>query len=1052
VPDLDYSRIPAGDYGTLIALPLLVLACGGITEAGRLKRSGNGRTAAIWYGGALFGILVCAVPAVFVVDSERMAGAIGQLVAQAVPALVICAALGTSWTFMSARRLPLLVTVVALLSMTPALMSMQELWQLPDAESALAQATGVSSWTNGELTITRLFRQQYTSRPDRTPGEDPLQVNWSGYLAGNFTMGDNGSVALDARENLKPTGPSADTSPQDQVEHLIAANPALLNPDYQRVLVQARGWVFFAGEPHGPDGLPSAGLISTPESGLLHSGVDLSSFMQQGSSLVAIACPQRSCGNLDIAHLAIDQSNVLDSSEFRWQVVHYNRSSIDYHLSLSRPALVIENELFSSGWHGTLHDGSPTPLHPLRVDGSVRGWVLPEGEYDFTAYYSTPLLGLGLALSALAAFTYLLLAFAGLLVFRSRPLVSSGPVGGVQGSFARLPRPPAASTRRGLRVMIAFVAINAVVVAIYFWFATAGRPQFRGDAGYYGWLSDAFLAGQTYLQIDPTPALLNLSNPYDPAQVLQVANPVPDGSLYNGHFYLYFGPVPALVHAAWQIATGRPLQSNVLVFLAGAGTTLWLFLLLRSLRDEAIPHVDDWGLGAVFLCATLGGVGLYLQARPEVHHEAIAAAVFFVIAGCYFWLRALRAAHTGWASLIASGACFGLAVGSRTTEVVYVIGIGLVLLLPLLRRRDSAFHVKRLIAFGAPVALATGLLLLYNYVRFNSPFEFGTRYVLTGLQDLYHNPLGVFDLRAIPNNLLAYLTYVPTFSPYFPWVVTNYSFVPPVQSGIGYAVEPPFASALLLAPLIVFLPVAVAWTIRYWRRLTSATRQFLLSMGIGLVGATAFVLATNFASGRYLEEILPLSGVLAALGFWALMAHFKRGTFVAGRRLLATLGVVLVVWSGCAGGLLAIWELGLWMDAFQSLAYPFDTAEAAIVQRVDDRLWPSTYLEEVPRRRPWGVFYPDGAVVRFTITSRGQAKELNMWSLFPHTTTVRVIVNGTAVGDWPVNPGQVRITFKQPIPADALGRLDIQLAFPDEKSPAPRVLWPITLWSLAEAT
>ena len=86
-------------------------------------------------------------------------------------------------------------------------------------------------------------------------------------------------------------------------------------------------------------------------------------------------------------------------------------------------------------------------------------------------------------------------------------------------------------------------AIAAVLCIWYFAAAVPLRhlPQHR----YYNLLADAFRAGQTSLLVTPSPELLALPNPYDPAQ--NAALRLHDATLYRGRYYLYFGPTPALV-------------------------------------------------------------------------------------------------------------------------------------------------------------------------------------------------------------------------------------------------------------------------------------------------------------------------------------------------------------------------------------------------------------------------------------------------------------------------------------------------------------------------
>lgn len=56
---------------------------------------------------------------------------------------------------------------------------------------------------------------------------------------------------------------------------------------------------------------------------------------------------------------------------------------------------------------------------------------------------------------------------------------------------------------------------------------------------------DAFQKGQLHIDVEPEPELLELANPYDPAQ-RQGIYYLWDRALYNGKYYSYFGVTPIL--------------------------------------------------------------------------------------------------------------------------------------------------------------------------------------------------------------------------------------------------------------------------------------------------------------------------------------------------------------------------------------------------------------------------------------------------------------------------------------------------------------------------
>src|SRR5437867_4333355 len=92
-------------------------------------------------------------------------------------------------------------------------------------------------------------------------------------------------------------------------------------------------------------------------------------------------------------------------------------------------------------------------------------------------------------------------------------------------------------------VPIAFVAV------VHLWIVSAGRfahwPQYTA---LNDMLADAFRHGQTSLLIQPRPELLALTNPYDAKANRDLR--LHDAVLNDGRYYLYWGPLPALLLTA----------------------------------------------------------------------------------------------------------------------------------------------------------------------------------------------------------------------------------------------------------------------------------------------------------------------------------------------------------------------------------------------------------------------------------------------------------------------------------------------------------------------
>src|SRR5579863_9364014 len=107
------------------------------------------------------------------------------------------------------------------------------------------------------------------------------------------------------------------------------------------------------------------------------------------------------------------------------------------------------------------------------------------------------------------------------------------------------------------------------------------RFELRDDLyGYYNYLGRAFAHGHLYIEIEPSPKLLALPDPYDPNVDRSIT--MRDMAFFRGRYYLYHGAVPAvLLFTPWWLITGHdapePLSLALFCFagfLFSAGTLL----------------------------------------------------------------------------------------------------------------------------------------------------------------------------------------------------------------------------------------------------------------------------------------------------------------------------------------------------------------------------------------------------------------------------------------------------------------------------------------------
>ena len=473
------------------------------------------------------------------------------------------------------------------------------------------------------------------------------------------------------------------------------------------------------------------------------------------------------------------------------------------------------------------------------------------------------------------------------------------------------------------------LSLLAVTTVVYWFFATGGSWRFDvSRAPYYHLLGEALLAGQLHLEVAPSAELLALADPYDPDQNSRYR--LHDASLYQGRYYLYWGPVPGLLHAGWRLVTGVPLYDSVVQVGAGLVASVGFWLILQRARQRYLPASPGWLLWGSSLSFALGGVMLYLVGRPSVYHEALLVAMGLLLLSWYSLFVALEGARARRRYLACSGTMLALAIGSRITYLGYAVGPGLVLgwalLSPGVRGRRAA--LLDLASFGAPLAVAGLLLALYNVLRFGSAAEFGMTYVLQGSSEFYRAmraPTGgmaaFLTPDALPGNILAYLFFRPPADLSYPLATYAVGWLADPTGHGGTLVETPMMPLFLLAPAALLAPLAPLSFAAPRRCGLGPVRALVASVLLGLFPTLALLGSARGVTLRYTADVLPgltLLGSLLVLGWSAGAVGTGRpwsarpGVHGAG---MLRLGFAIASWgvSVVLGGLLG---LGAWQHSF----------------------------------------------------------------------------------------------------------------------------------------
>ena len=449
-------------------------------------------------------------------------------------------------------------------------------------------------------------------------------------------------------------------------------------------------------------------------------------------------------------------------------------------------------------------------------------------------------------------------------------------------------------------------ALTAILVSAYvLWYTSSGRfPDFPDIQNDYVDLGHAFLQGQLSLLEQPDPRLAALGNPYEYSQRKDIPYHW-DASYYEGKYYLYWGPVPALVSAGIEAIAGSPPSASLLVVIPYLCLLAVATGLLFNLSDALGPS-----LRTTAWCFILIGFFnlpmLFTIGQPRHYQASIMFGQFFLLGGVLAFVLYTRRCRPSW--LAVSAAAWGLAFGSRHNLAVSIIVYLTFAACWLWRDRASASFLSRLGILAAPVALCLLGLGLYNFARFDNPLETGMTYQLTIPEFRQIS----YSADYIPSGLYSYLLYPLTGSDVFPFIqsahfrpalLPEWLFVPP-----GREFDQIIFGLVRTVPAVWLLLIAVPLLVAAFARrgvlrpqpTTSASPAFLFWMlTLGAAAQFAFLLVFFYVAERYIVDFyVPVVLCLAILVWSAHVALQGRPALQLAIWLVLS---ALTIWTAAIG-------------------------------------------------------------------------------------------------------------------------------------------------------
>ena len=293
----------------------------------------------------------------------------------------------------------------------------------------------------------------------------------------------------------------------------------------------------------------------------------------------------------------------------------------------------------------------------------------------------------------------------------------------------------------------------------------------------YDELAQAFLQGKTYIDNDDVPqSLKDMKNPYDTTarskQALLSGDSYRwDVAYFDGHYYVYFGIVPLLLmYLPFRAVFDAPFPSAVGIMAFALIFSIGVYKLLDLICKKKFKTISV----GVYLLTALTFVNCcgmtFLVKRPDFYSVPIISSMAFVIWGIYLWFKGLNKEKKKLLYFLSGSLCMALSVGCRPQSVL-ICAVAIPLFLGYFFKDKYIFKkqgIKELITLALPfVIVATGIMY-YNYIRFGSPFDFGSSYNLT-TNDVTRRG---FSFGRTGLGLFTYLFQLPSFKATFPFIET----------------------------------------------------------------------------------------------------------------------------------------------------------------------------------------------------------------------------------------------------------------------------------------
>lgn len=262
---------------------------------------------------------------------------------------------------------------------------------------------------------------------------------------------------------------------------------------------------------------------------------------------------------------------------------------------------------------------------------------------------------------------------------------------------------------------------------------TAGSKPDPFYSSHYTNLTDSLLQGKVNIEgIDNK--LDTLNNPYDLYERLNNVDEKTlfsywDYAYYNNKFYVYFGVGPALMYfAPYKLITGSDFASHKANIVSFIIFSISFLFLLKKLLSKYYKDISLTLFIVLFIFSISTSGALILLTISSFYTVPITFSLGFGVLGLTLWLYSIKNNTINKPFMILGSLAMAVVLSGRPQLILLAL-LGIIIYWDFIK--DIKHNTLNCLLALLPFVIICIAIGYYNYIRFNSPFDFGATYNIT---------------------------------------------------------------------------------------------------------------------------------------------------------------------------------------------------------------------------------------------------------------------------------------------------------------------------------